>query len=432
VNPPRIAYLASEIPSASTDFVHSQIDALRADGVDVVPFSVHAVYPDDVPPDGRALLIETDNVYGDFGRLLLGFVHMFELHPLRTLCVLGTALKDVACGRFASRGQHTCLLVHAIAGLSLSPRLESAKVSHLHIHSAHTPSTVGMYAALGAGIGFSVASHAEGVRQNCSLIEEKIARAKAFVTASEAEYRELCEELGHLAGNIRRLNPGVDTDYFAPATAATADTAPVVFALGRLTPAHGFDLLIRAFAKVKESVPHAQLRIAGDGPQRFELAALAEGFGIAGSVHFFDAPTKREVRRELLDCNTFVSPSRVESPDKLMEAVPCGLIEAMACGVPVVTRPMPAIPELVEHEITGLLVNPENIDELAQAVARSIASDLPPGEIGVRARTRVREDFDVRRNTARLAALMLSDDSESALQGLRAWGARWARMSASS
>jgi hypothetical protein len=71
-------------------------------------------------------------------------------------------MKDLVCGQFSSQRQRFGLLVQAVAGLSLSPRLEQAEVSHLHIHFADSPANVGMYAALGADISFSVTPHASG------------------------------------------------------------------------------------------------------------------------------------------------------------------------------------------------------------------------------------------------------------------------------
>jgi len=181
MNSTHIAYLAPEIPSASATFVYREISALRAKGVSVTPFSVHPVAPDDIAPDGRRFVIETDTVYGDVGRVILGFLHMFERHPLRTLRVIGIALKDFVCGRFASHRDRVFVLAHAVAGLSLSPRLEQAGASHLQIHFADSPATVGMYAALGADISFSVTSHANDVRIEASLLAEKTARAREFV-----------------------------------------------------------------------------------------------------------------------------------------------------------------------------------------------------------------------------------------------------------
>lgn len=180
MNCQRIAYLTLEIPSRSATFVYREISALRSEGVSVTQFSVHPVAPQDVSPDGRRFVLETDTVYGDTGRLILGFLHMFERHPLRTLQVIAMAMKDCICGRFASRGQRFRTLAQAVAGLSLSPRLEQAEVSHLHIHSAHSSATVGMYAALGADITFSVTSHALDIHVEGSLLKEKIARARTF------------------------------------------------------------------------------------------------------------------------------------------------------------------------------------------------------------------------------------------------------------
>ncbi len=414
MNQPHVAYLASEIPSVSATFVYREILALRNEGVSVTPFSIHPVDPDDVSPDGRRFLAETDTVYGDSGRLLLGFLHMFERHPIRTLAVLGLAVRDLVFGTFSSNRQRIRLLVQAVAGLSLSPRLESAGVSHLHIHFAHSPATVGMYAALGANISFSVTSHANDIYVEASLLAEKISRAKAFVTISEANQRFFREQLGSIGEKVELVHCGVDLNDFAPSKGSSASTVPLVFALGRLVPKKGFDLLLRAFAEVVKTIPNAQLRLAGDGPQRVQLTELTDNLGLTENTTFLGAIAKDEVRRELGNCDTFVLPCRIDPDGGDVDGIPVCLMEAMACGIPVVSSPISGIPELIENDDTGFLVNSEDIDELATAISRLLSSGQLREQIGARGRAFVDAEFNAMRNAQSLAKLMLATPNDHA------------------
>lgn len=135
----------------------------------------------------------------------------------------------------------------------------------------------------------------------------------------------------------------------------------VLGGVGRLSREKGFDVLIRAMAEL----PQAVLELAGDGPCRAELEALARRLGLAERVRFLGwHPCPAEV---MSAWDVVVVPSRREG---------FGLValEAMLAGVPVVASRVGGLPELVRDRQTGLLFDPENPSELADAV-REVLSD---------------------------------------------------------
>jgi GalNAc-alpha-(1->4)-GalNAc-alpha-(1->3)-diNAcBac-PP-undecaprenol alpha-1,4-N-acetyl-D-galactosaminyltransferase len=135
---------------------------------------------------------------------------------------------------------------------------------------------------------------------------------------------------------------------------------PSVVAMGRLSREKGFDLLLRAFARVKDSHREWSLTILGEGPLRAELESLRDGLGLAGSVHL---PGRVKRPHEVLaQGELFVMPSR-------REGFPMALCEAMACGLPVVCADCSGgLREIVRSGIDGLLVPAENADALAAAM----------------------------------------------------------------
>ena len=134
-----------------------------------------------------------------------------------------------------------------------------------------------------------------------------------------------------------------------------------VVAMGRMGFEKGFDLLLRAFALCVERFPDWTLRLVGQGAEQQRLRTLAEQLGIKDAVRF--EPVTKEPERVLRESDLFVLSSRTEG-------FPMVLLEAMACGLPVVSFDCVSGPrEMIRHGVDGLLVPPEDVDALAKAMA---------------------------------------------------------------
>ena len=150
------------------------------------------------------------------------------------------------------------------------------------------------------------------------------------------------------------------------------DHRRTVLGVGRLGREKGFDLLVRAFAEATQSHDGWDLVIAGDGPERAALAALAASCGVADRVRLIGRQT--DIRRIYTAADVFVLPSR-------FEGFPNALLEAMAAGLPAVAADCANGPrEIIRDEQNGLLVGTENVDALARALSRLI------GDAGLRRR----------------------------------------------
>jgi glycosyltransferase involved in cell wall biosynthesis len=163
---------------------------------------------------------------------------------------------------------------------------------------------------------------------------------------------------------------GIDLQRFKPGDKAAArarlgleaETA-LIGTVGRLVPVKGQSTLIGAY----RILPHdAHLVIVGDGPERQALEAQASAHGLSDNVHFLGH--RDDVEKILPAFDVFCLPS-------LNEGVPRSLLEAQACGVPVVATRVGAVEEAVCPE-TGLLVEPSNEVLLAAALKRTLAA--PP------------------------------------------------------
>ena len=171
-------------------------------------------------------------------------------------------------------------------------------------------------------------------------------------------------------------NAPLDHPWFAPGE------PPVVLGVGRLTAQKDFDVLIRAFASVRKMRP-ARLMILGEGELRPELEALVRQLGIGADVALpgFQANPLAYMRRAAL----FVLSSR-------FEGLPTVLVEAMACGTPLVSTDCPSGPaEILEGGKWGRLAPVGDAQALAEAMLATLAETRHP-DVAHRAR-----DFGVDR-----------------------------------
>jgi glycosyltransferase involved in cell wall biosynthesis len=155
-----------------------------------------------------------------------------------------------------------------------------------------------------------------------------------------------------------------------------------VLAMGSLTPKKGFDVLLQAFRLVRQRAPEARLTIAGDGPEGARLRALASALGVADGVRFPGVVTGDAKTALFAGARIFVSSSR-------REPFANANLEAMAAGLPIVATRVGGNVEMVEDEVNGLLVEPENPEALAAAVLRLLAEPRLADVMGRAARARV-------------------------------------------
>jgi glycosyltransferase involved in cell wall biosynthesis len=150
--------------------------------------------------------------------------------------------------------------------------------------------------------------------------------------------------------------------------AHAASDGPVYLYVGRLSPEKRLDILLKAFRRLRETVPSASLRIVGTGPQGGELLALARDLALGDSVVFAGAKSGVALTQEYLSATCLVLPSWSE---------PWGLVvnEALHYGCPVVvSHRCGCVPELVEDSPSGLVFTCDDeadlADKLQDAVVR--------------------------------------------------------------
>ncbi len=164
------------------------------------------------------------------------------------------------------------------------------------------------------------------------------------------------------ARRIQRIYNGVDPDTYRPLDDAGGSPAAdvVVGFAGRLISGKGADHLIRAVARAREQTS-IRLLIAGDGPERPRLQALARALELGAGVEFLGIVD--DAAAFWRSCDIAAVPS-----DAFIESFSMTTLEAMACGAAIVASRNGAIPELMVDGVTGTLVAPGDVAALAQAL----------------------------------------------------------------
>ena len=189
------------------------------------------------------------------------------------------------------------------------------------------------------------------------------------------------------ADRVEQIANGVDTCRFTISTKSRNNQKMITF-IGRLDGYKGVNCLLEAFRQVIQSCPDVKLKIVGDGPGVMELKRQADALQIQGRVIF--RGQQEDVAKELSETDVFVLPS-------LSEGMSNVLLEAMACGLPVVATDVGAAADMISNRVNGMLVPPNNPAALSNALIELLRNDVLAGSLGKAARITVEERYGLER-----------------------------------
>jgi glycosyltransferase involved in cell wall biosynthesis len=327
------------------------------------------------------------NLHGDFSSVLAASQEFYDSLPEESVDGVDFVPVDIS----DKLGPRTLLQALQLAG---EIRRTGARIVHSHGYKAAVP---GVIAARLAGARSIITGH-NLFPEKASLLARTSIRIASMlsdrvIAVAPALARSLIAA-GVTERKIEVIPNGIDLSVYDTGRCRETrealgipDCAPVVFCAARLTEVKGVEYLIRSAALISEKKPDALVLIAGDGPDRESLEALARQMA-PDTVRFLG-------RRD--DIPDLLAAADIVAMPSLAEGHPLTLVESMAARKPVVASRVGGLADAVIEEETGLLVRPADPEALALAILRLIDSPDLAHKLGLAARHYAEQEFTIER-----------------------------------
>jgi|SRR5579862_713992 len=394
----RVAYFLSRYPAVSHTFFLKEILGLRRLGFEI---EVASVNPPDrtisqLPPieaeeAGRTYCLKQTTIWEAICVIVtIAFIHpVVVLRGLKAMLVLGGW--DLPRKIYA--------FFYTIEAFLLGRWMEKRGLHHLHVHFGGSVATVAMLAAEVWGFDYSLTIHGpeEFYEVDYCYLPLKIERAKFIFCISDfcrSQLMKYCDPAHWDKMHVVRL--GVDVEEFKPASQEPNKPLQIV-CVGRLVPAKGQHILLRALSLLHAKGHEMGLVLVGSGPDMESLQREAAVCGLGEQVVFRGALNHDQTREQLEKADIFALAS-------FAEGIPVALMEAMAMAIPCVSTNVAGIPELIRHDVDGLLVPASSVESLACAIELLLVDEDLRRRLGDSGRTRVKERFNLADNLKVLAS----------------------------
>lgn len=283
---------------------------------------------------------------------------------------------------------------HAVSGYGFPKKLKRLGIKKPFIHTIHGVLADEYEQAKASGHQTFRGKVANRLMHHLATLEKQTAQnSSLIVTISNYSLKKIEEHYCIDGGKVRIVPNGVDTEKFMPLqNAASArrqfglGDEPCVLFVGSLIPRKGLPLLVEAAKKVVKQRADTKFLVVGDGPLRGQLGSALKEANLDGNFLFLNN-VKEETLPAVYNCaDVFVLPS-------IQEGQGIVLLEAQACGVPVVAFDIGGVNEAVRNKETGLLVERGSTDGLAEALLRLTGDDALSETMGLAGRRFVSENF---------------------------------------
>lgn len=393
-----VGYVLKKFPVLSETFILNEMLALEALGVPIHIFSLEKPndprFHDDLPKLKASVSYVPD----------LSDLENLRKHNQRAIGTFGRRyFRQIA---YAVRHGRPSLVWRVLQAAYVANEARRYHLAHLHAHFATRPTSVAYLASELTGIPYSFTAHAMDIfkeRLSAHALARKIERARFVVTVSDYNRMFLEERTNGSREKIRRVYNGIDLDRFAPNGGPPGGTFTMV-CVARFVEKKGHSVLIEACRILRERGLRFRCLLIGKGNLRSDIQRQIKAAGVYRYVTIVGPQTQLEVRQRFHDAHLCVLPCLIAA-DGNREGLPVSIVEALACGVPVVTSSLTGIPEVVRDGHNGMLVPPGDAVAFADAVERVMRDRALYERLRGNARASVTGNFDLRESARVLQQL---------------------------
>jgi glycosyltransferase involved in cell wall biosynthesis len=390
-----ICYIIGTYPDFSTTFIDREIRMMRQWGLNIRLLSIRqpvlhkALSQEQLSYQSQVIYL----IPVQWLSFLAGHLHFWVMRPgsyLRTLMYLITRPHPSVRGRLMT-------LIHFAEGVYAAYLLRNHGVDHLHAHFVERAATVTLVVSRLLDIPYSLAIHAGGdIFVHPVLLPEKFAHAKFVISCTQYNLDYLKQQgIPNLDDKAFCIYHGLDFDRYL--RTVEQDQPPLLLAVGQLVEKKGFEYLIKACRRLDDQGQELICHIIGPGAERQKLEQLITKLELQDTVKLLGALPHDQVVEHYQRATIFALPC-IRSQDGDLDGIPNVLAEAMAAQLPVVSTRVSAIPELIQNEVNGLLVPPNDEPALATAIARLLNDPALRARIGEAGRQTIIEKFNIIQN----------------------------------
>lgn len=405
----KLIYLIGTYPGLTTTFIDREIRVMRQWGVDLQIMAIHQPAPT-VTLSPEQVALQQGTIYllpAKVGLVILAHLYFALLRPFTyvgTFAYLATRPHPSLKARLKTIG-HVGMAVYA------AYLLRKQAFHELHAHFVDRTATIALVVGRLLRKPYSLSIHAGAdLYVEPVLLREKLAEARHAVTCTHFNQTHIEKLVGpEVVNKITHVRHGLELARYAPPCCAGEDrhsqSKPLILSVGQLAERKGFAQLVQTCAKLKAQGYDFQCHIVGQGPQRPQLEALIDKYGLQETVQLC-GPLRHEEVIEKCKAATLFALLCVVTREGDVDGIPNVIAEAMAMQLPLVSTVVSAIPELVVDGENGLLVPPGDIDAAAAAIARLLDDECLRGKLRSNGRKTILESFDVEQNVRRFASTL--------------------------
>jgi glycosyltransferase involved in cell wall biosynthesis len=415
--PGPVIYLVRSWPRLSQTFIVNEVLALERRGLDLVVFSLvrsgETVVQPQVGEVRTAVRFLEDS--RPVRQRLREHLAVITAGPLRYAKTAWFAARrrDLASG-YATATTHECFSYAVrVAAEVVRLRRSDRAPSHLHAHFAHDPALVALLVRRLVRLPYSFTAHARDLVQiPATSLQARAEEATALITCCDVNAEYIAETVPAEQPEVRVIRHGVELDRFQPRTRSGQDDARIV-TVGRLVEKKGFPDLLEALARVQAGGQRVRCSVYGDGPLREALTEQRDALGLTEAVRFEGEGDRETIIAALQGADVFVLTPTVTS-DGDRDGIPNVLVEAMACGLPVVSTTAGGIPELVTDGVDGFLTAPGEVASIAERIGTLLGAPELRQRMGAAARDTAVTGFDINRAAEQLHQIFLAGQAQGA------------------